>query len=76
MKVIGHHTIGKHSHRDALTRKPNQFNKRLVVAWFLKHLLARVATINYVVTDFSNRCPCGSWHAATLPNRIPYGKEK
>jgi hypothetical protein len=48
----------------------------LIVAWFLKHLLASVATINHVVADLSNRCPCGSWHGTSLPNRIPFSKEK
>jgi len=50
MKVIRHDAIGQHPHGNVLTRKPNQFNKRL----FLKHLLASVATINHVVTDLSN----------------------
>jgi hypothetical protein len=55
---------------------PNQFNKRLIVALFLKHLLASVATIDDVVANFSNRGPCGSWHATILPNRISFSKEK
>ena len=50
MKVIRHDAIGQHPHGNVLTRKPNQFNKRL----FLKHLLASVATINHVVADLSN----------------------
>ena len=76
MKVIGQNTIGQHPHGDALTRKPNQFNKRLIVALFVKHLLASVTTIDHVVAKFSNRCACGSWHATTLPNRILFSKEK
>jgi hypothetical protein len=47
----------------------------MIVALFLKHLLARVATIDHVVADLSNRCPCGSWHGTILPNRISFSKE-
>jgi len=67
VEVVRHQTPSQDPHRRACTGLLNKLDEPLVVVIIVKHILPRVASVQNVVANPSDRSSCGSWDRSMLP---------
>jgi len=64
MEMIRHDAIGKYAHWNPDAGRANQIHKGLIVSGLMEYLILRVAAIDDVIADASDRGAARSWHTA------------
>jgi len=76
VEVVRHEAIRQHPHRYPFARERKQINKGLIITLRMEDVLPRIAAIDDVVTDASDRGSSRPWHGSILPGQTVYGKKK
>jgi hypothetical protein len=71
VKMIRHHAIAQHAHRQPLARPRDQPDEGRVIIVFVEDLGPRVATIEHMITNAAHRSSSCARHGATVDAERP-----